>query len=117
MKYLKTTESDKITLILSEELTLPYAEEIKRLFLDTAGNGKNVLIRFESVTDLDLSVLQLLCSAHRTAVRLEADFTLESPLPEVCRQFIEDAGFIRRSGCRFNTKNEGCLWLEATCNE
>jgi hypothetical protein len=90
---------------------------MKNLFLETAGKGKNVRVQFESVIDIDLSLLQLLCSAHRTAMRLEADFIVESPMPQELQQLMRDAGFIRHSGCRFNEKNERCPWLEANCNE
>lgn len=117
MKCEKTTDSDTVTLTLSEDLTLPYAEELKKFLLETAGAGKNVRVKFESVADIDLSLLQLLCSAHRTAVRLKADFTVEGPMPEECRLFVEEAGFIRRHGCRFNEQKKGCLWLEEGCDE
>lgn len=111
MKCERKNLKNKVTLTLSEDLTLPYAEEMKELFLDTVGNGKNVKVKFKSVTDIDLSMLQLLCAAHRTAMRLNTAFAIDGEISDLCKTVIKDAGFVRHSGCRNNKNKADCLWL------
>jgi hypothetical protein len=111
MKFKRKNSKNKVTLTFSEDLTLPYAEEMKALFLETVGNGKNVTVAFQSVTDIDLSMLQLLCAAHRTAMRMNTAFTMDGEISDLCKTVIEDAGFVRHSGCRNNKNKADCLWL------
>ncbi len=110
MKHQAHDESDGVTLVLSEDLTLPYAEELKNIFVGTVGTGKDVRVKFDAVTEIDLSFLQVLCSAHRTAMRSKSRFEVDGPMPEECSRFIAEAGFVRHRGCRLNAEKEGCLW-------
>ena len=81
------------TLTLGGELTLIHANELKATLTASLQSGGNVAVRLEGITDMDLSCLQLLCSAHRTAARSGQHFTLDAENSELFRKAAVEAGF------------------------
>jgi len=72
-----------------------------------------VSIAMEKVQDVDLSSLQLLCSAHRSAVRLHKQLAFSGDLPRIFSDAVETAGFERITGCKLDSGNS-CLWAAVT---
>jgi len=108
----KAEESDNNTLLtLSGELTVQNAAALQGIFSRSVESSLNLTIQLKDVTDLDLSFLQLLCSVHRSSTELKKDLTLSGPCPEVFRDVLRNAGFLRLTGCRFEC-NKNCLWAE-----
>jgi anti-anti-sigma regulatory factor len=98
-------------LTLSGELTIQYAEPIRSKLLESMPGIEQLIVRVEGATDVDLTCLQLLCATHKTAIRRQIYLNLEKEQSQVFKQAATDAGFLRRTGCAFDTKHE-CLWLE-----
>lgn len=98
-------------LILSGDLTIQNAEQMRSKLLESMQNIEHLTVRIDGATDVDLVCLQLLCAAHKTATRLEVRLDLDKELPEVFKQAAIDAGFFRTTSCAFDIKRE-CLWLE-----
>ena len=71
-------ENDKTYLYLEGEMTVNNAEAFRENLLLSLKQSNLVEIDFEAVTSVDLSYLQLICSAHRFAA---AD---QRPLPTHC---------------------------------
>jgi anti-anti-sigma factor len=87
-------------------LTASQAGPLQRLLLEAFAGTNNVELSLRDVQEADLSFLQLLCAAHRTAAARGIGFRLcglESA-PAVTR-LIRSAGAERGVGCP-----EGCLW-------
>jgi anti-anti-sigma regulatory factor len=106
----QTGEEEIIT--LEGELTLPRAEELKSAFLKALARGDAVSIRFGSVQNVDLSCLQMLCSAHRSAVRMKKKVGVGGAIPKILSDAAEAAGYMRLKGCGLDFKNS-CLWIAA----
>ena len=63
------------------------------------------------MTSIDLSLIQLLCSAHRAAVKADKFFSLDRERPEVLRQAVQEVGFLRDRGCVLDSQGS-CIWKE-----
>lgn len=105
----KKTANDVEVLTLGGDLTIAQATGLKQLLHGAVDHYQQVEIRFEDVTAVDLSCLQLLCSAHRTASALDKRLTLEGARPAVFRQAMQKAGLMRQKGCVLSP-NTTCLW-------
>jgi anti-anti-sigma regulatory factor len=101
----------KNVLNLEGELTIIHSSEIRDLLLKAINKSKHVELNLDSVTDTDLSFLQLLCSAHRTAMKLNKSFSIKGGYPEILNETAVDAGFPLQKGCKLDCDNS-CLWLE-----
>ena len=102
--------ADAVTLSLKGALTIERAGELKEVLIDALNKEDCVVLNLEAVTQVDLSCLQLLCSAHRTSLELNKQFILEGGQPEPLQQAIRDAGFTRPAGCK-KDPHKSCLWI------
>jgi len=83
---------------LEDVLTLPYADEIRNVLIKALDEAHEVAITFRNVTELDLSCLQLLCSARRSAIRVNKRLSLAGSMPELVQRSIETAGYSLLAG-------------------
>jgi anti-anti-sigma regulatory factor len=104
---------NKAVLTLEGELTLPHAEELRGVLMKALLDADAVSIAIGNVQDMDLSTLQLLCSAHRCALRLKKQIAFSGDLSEAFREAVEAAGYARITGCKLDSENS-CLWAGMT---
>lgn len=105
---LQRTGGDAVV-VLGGRLTASNAGRLHQGLLEAFAGALRIDLYLHDVQEADLSFLQLLCSAHRTAGARGAAFTLgglESADP--VRRLIHAAGAERGVGCP-----EGCLWTGA----
>lgn len=105
-----TRSKNKGVITLEGELTLPHAAEMRKTFLKALLDSDDVSIAFGNVQDADLSCLQLLCCAHRSAVRLKKRVRFAGALPRIFEDLAKAAGFSRQQGCR-RMCEKSCLWI------
>ena len=75
----------------------------------TSGKSPNILMAldeaetvsllFQDVEEVDLSLVQIICAAHRSAVRNDKELTMQGSLPDAFVQIIDDAGLNGHIGC------------------
>lgn len=97
-------------LTLSGVLTVNGAEEIKDALFKAITRFKNLELEFGEISAMDFSCLQLLCSAHRTAIHRNRVISLKLPLPAVMEELIVSTGFTRHAGCAAGD-NCRCFWV------
>ena len=78
---------DKRARLLDGDLTLQNAGSLRKAFLKALVESDDVSLVFKNVRDVDLSCLQLLCSAHRSAARLQKRLVLGG-------EFVCDSGAV-----------------------
>lgn len=71
-------------------------------------------IDLSSVTNIDVSCLQLLCGAHKTSISSNKNLLVAGTISNELRQAINRAGYLRHKGC-FPDNDSNCLLMEA-CN-
>jgi anti-anti-sigma factor len=94
---------------LEGEITIQSAGEFREAMISALGSFKKVYVNVEGVSLVDVSCFQILCSAHRTAIRSNKTLECSGILPEGFRKTAQDAGYIRNSGCAFDSSN-ACIW-------
>lgn len=80
-------------LTVDGSLSINQSEEIRSVLLDAMMQADNVELRFGNVTDVDLTFLQLLCSANETYKRENKVFKVTGRIPECFNKAVEDAAF------------------------
>ncbi len=99
-----------VTLVLSGDSGLSCAGELRETLADALAKAMDLAVDAAAVTDADVSTVQLLCAAHRTAVKLGKRLELLN-ISEAISRVVRDAGFLRREGC-MQDPDRNCLWLE-----
>lgn len=93
---------------LEGELTIQDAVALRDTLMEAFEAADGVRVNTEMVEAIDLSCLQLLCSAHRTALALNKSFFIEACAAPVVKA-SEDAGFARHTGCSIDIR-QSCIW-------
>jgi ABC-type transporter Mla MlaB component len=94
---------------LKGRCTVEHAADLKAALVDALHSQEHLLVVLDEVNEIDLSFLQLLCSAHRTAITRNKCFALDGDLPEVFKRAVEGAGYCRVVSCLYGP-DTGCLW-------
>lgn len=96
-------------LVWQGELNVHRIAELKSELQQALKVAKQVRIRFEAVDEVDISLLQLLCSGHRTAGLAGKELVIVGDVPDCFTQTLRLAGFNRHTGCKFSA-SKSCLW-------
>lgn len=107
------TTGEKIRVVLKGELTLPQADELRKTFLKTLEEWDDISIVLENVQGADLSLLQLICSLHRSALRRNKHIKLEGYVSKAMKVVVDAAGFSRHAGCKVDL-DKSCLWVDVS---
>ncbi len=99
------------TITLEGDLTVNRAEELRMLLIKALIDADRVHIDFGAVHDADLSCLQLLCSAHRSAGRMKRSLSLSGNWPQPVEKTIRAGGYARLRGCPLDV-DHSCLWVK-----
>ena len=115
MSY-ESERTGTMILALDGDCTLERAAELKTVLIQTLDGTDDVVIDLEKVAAVDLSFLQLICSAHRTALNCAKHLSLRGKPSRTFVQAMMDAGFFRDFSCHIDPTKE-CLFMEVTKNE
>lgn len=96
-------------LAIKGELTIQRVVEIREVICDAFSEGGNLTLDLQRVTDIDLTGLQLLCSAHISSITRGKEFSVKFPAEESIKNIVNDAGFLRHTGCAGDVKHT-CIW-------
>ncbi|MFA5354393.1 MAG: STAS domain-containing protein [Thermodesulfovibrionales bacterium] len=95
---------------LEGKITIQAAGELKATLLKALSATDRIYIKGDTVSEADISCLQVLCSAHRAATMMKKRLAWAGRLPEIFRKAALDAGYVRGNGCSFDI-NKNCLWM------
>jgi anti-anti-sigma regulatory factor len=76
--------------------------------VEALSKGRPVEIDCSDVQDADLTLVQLLLAAFRSARRAGASLTMRQPLPEVLRDLLARSGFIDDGG---SAPESAAFWM------
>ncbi len=105
------------SLIADGELNVQHAAEFKDALTKALDEVDRLEINFDTVTEVDLACLQLLCSAHKTCMKANKTLSITGHQSEALRKAIEDAGYERHKGCKAAGDKKQCLWVLGGDNE
>lgn len=95
---------------LTGEFEIASARELRNAILAAQGRADIVVVNLREATDVDLSLLQILCSAHRSAIGENKQFTVTGCEHEAFQKVVERSGFLRHIGCDEDT-HKTCMWI------
>ena len=105
-----TTRKGKSYVKLEGELTVSRAEDFKDALVKSLDKADEVEINLDDVTGIDLSCLQLMCSAHLTAFNKGKTLAIKDPSSSVFMEARKTAGFIYSKPCQ-HVSSDGCIWV------
>jgi anti-anti-sigma factor len=95
------------SLVLEGEMIIEHVVELKGMFLDAIQNKSSLNVNMEGVNKVDMFGLQILCAAHRSAMKVGKELTLVGEQPKALRDAIVIAGYGRTAIC---SEDKTCPW-------
>ncbi len=109
MEELKVTASGPGELKMDGILTVANAATILGKMREALAQTDDLLVTVGEDAEVDVSFLQILCSAHRTAVKMNKCLRLNTPRSRAFDSATRAAGYVRIKGCA-NDPDGSCLW-------
>jgi anti-anti-sigma factor len=109
MEYTLQAADNSTELILEGNVTIEDAQTLHSALLEPQAIVSELVVNMKDVREIDLTCLQLLCSAHHAATKEGRKVKLVNVGAET-RDSIERLGFARHIGCREDSTGS-CLWM------
>jgi len=106
----KIPSAGQTTVTLRGDLTIQNAITIKGEILNALNTSSVVLVDISNMNEGDLSLLQIICSAHRTADSMKKKLSVIGGDQKTYQQLIRQSGYSRSIGCRESLR-KNCLWM------
>ena len=103
-------EDGTIAISSGARLTIENATDFVQCFGEALAASQAVAMEFDATVEVDITVLQTLCSACKTAAAGGKTLSHQGPGTESLRQLIVSAGAERLGACRHNNGNP-CPWF------
>ena len=117
MTFVMGESKNSGTLILQGPITVGGVARLRDELLAALNTVEKVELDLRAVTEIDLAALQLICSAHKTALKMEKCFELIDSSMEMAKNTAGVNGFLRQQGCSID-QNKTCVWrIKGTANE
>jgi anti-anti-sigma regulatory factor len=104
------TENDQFNIVLEGKLTIEEASINKEVFNDAYSNHQSVCIDLEQATDIDISGIQLLCSASIFFEKNNKKLTIKSKNNDKIIQILNELGYNHKDGGCHEFSCNNCLW-------
>lgn len=109
--FLGKWEGDgSITISVGTRLVIENAVDFSKSISAALVIAQKVAVKFDGMIEMDITALQVLCSACKTAAAEGKIFTQQGPRPELMDHLIPAAGAECLGPCRYNTDNP-CTWF------
>jgi anti-anti-sigma regulatory factor len=100
---------DSCVLKVDGQVTVRNVEELRDNMLRAIDKYPVAVVDVTAVEAIDVSVLQLLCAAHKSAVAKGHVFKFSS-VPQLIAEVATEAGFTNDTEC-MKTLGDPCLWM------
>ena len=112
----ETAEGDAVVLKLEGDATIESAEQLYQALIDGLKNHKHLMVDCTQTHSIDFYAIQLLCSAHRSAVAWGKSFSFLGSLADPVKATIQLTGFLRDHGCALCPEGVSCMWTGHNCS-
>lgn len=103
-------ENGEIVIISGDRLTIENAVDFARLVREALDAAKNVAVEFEAAVEMDITGVQILCSACKSAAAGGKTFSYHGPQPQALADIIIASGAERHAACKHNNDST-CIWF------
>lgn len=102
-------QSEIRTISIAGDMTIPHISGIRDELLRELEGSEQAVVELGAVNSIDVTGLQLLCSAHRSFVKSGKQIAIPGLRSDAVRTAAESAGLPRNVCCVADSKCE-CLW-------
>lgn len=102
-----------IVITSGDRLTIESAADFMRLLRQGLETAPQVVLELEADVAIDLTGLQLICSACKTAASAGKSFSYSGPRPHALQDIIDACGAQRHTACKQNMDSH-CIWFGGT---
>ncbi len=103
-------ENGEIIITSGERLTIENASEFSRLLREAFEATHVVAVEFDPQVEIDITGVQILCSACKSAAQSGKLFSYHGLQPQALADIITTSGAERRSACKHNNDST-CMWF------
>lgn len=103
-------ENGDIVVTTGDRLTVETASDFSRVVREALEASKNVMIEFDPTLSIDITGVQILCSACKSAAQIGTVFSFQGPRPLALAEIIASSGAERYTVCKHNN-NSTCIWF------
>lgn len=103
-------ETGEIIITSGARLTIENAADFSRIVREALEASKKVAIEFEPTVEIDITGVQILCSACKSAAAAGSSFSYHGPQPSALANVIISSGAERHAVCKHNNDST-CIWF------
>lgn len=103
-------ENGNIIVTSGARLTIENAAEFSRILREALEASRTVALEFEPEVEIDITGVQVLCSACKSAAESGKTFSYHGLRPQAMADIITSSGAERNSVCKHNN-NSTCIWF------
>jgi len=103
-------ENGEIIVTSGDHLTIETAADFSRIIREALEASDNVSLDFEPAVDFDITGVQILCSACKSAAQSGKTFSFHGPQPQALADIITSCGAERSAVCKHNNDST-CIWF------
>lgn len=103
-------ENGDIIISSGDRLTIENAAEFTRIAREALESANTVAIEFEEGAAIDITGVQVLCSACKSAAQYGKIFTFHGAQPAALLEVIDACGATRHAVCKHNN-DATCIWF------
>ena len=103
-------ENGETIITSGDRLTIENAAEFSRIIREALDASHLVAIEFEPAVAIDITGIQILCSACKSAADGGKIFTYHGPQPQALTDIVASSGAERHAACKHNN-DATCIWF------
>ena len=103
-------ENGETIVTSGDRLTIENAAEFSRIMGEALEASTKVAIEFEPAVEIDITGVQILCSACKSASKSGKTFSFNGPQPQTLTDIITTCGAERHAVCKHNNDST-CIWF------
>jgi anti-anti-sigma regulatory factor len=103
-------ENGDIVISSGDRLTIENAAEFSRIAKEALETANLVAVEFEESAEFDITGVQVLCSACKSAAQFGKIFTYHGAQPQALKELIAACGAERHAVCKHNNDST-CIWF------
>jgi anti-anti-sigma regulatory factor len=103
-------ESGEIIITSGDRLTIETAADFSRIVREALDASNYIALEFEANVAIDITGVQIICSACRSAAEAGKTFSFHGPQPHALTEIISSCGGERHAPCKHNN-DSSCIWF------
>jgi len=103
-------ENGDIVITSGDSLTIENVAEFSRIAIEALDAAHTVIVEFEPDVAIDITGVQLICSACKSASAVGKVFTYRGSQPHSLTDIITGSGAERNTDCKYNN-DSSCFWF------